>query len=184
MLTKGMSKSEIEKELKGKGDFIQIDYLNRFIAQKPPLHEKKFAFMKLIEIYQSKSMFNDVAKIYSNLSTLALSSQERGEYLIKETKSHIQSGRFDEADAVMRRAMEEVPIIKKTEIYEDIKKFYKQQAEQYERESRRNHAVKMYEKLLSMKISEQEKSEIKGKLLTLYDQLGKFREHSVLSGRR
>lgn len=184
MLTKGMSKSEIEKELKGKGDFIQIDYLNRFIAQKPPLHEKKFAFMKLIEIYQSKSMFNDVAKIYSNLSTLALSSQERGEYLIKETKAHIQSGRFDEADAVMRRAMEEVQIIKKTEIYEDIKKFYKQQAEQYERESRRNHAVKMYEKLLSMKISEQEKSEIKGKLLALYDQLGKFREHSVLSGRR
>ena len=37
MLNKGMSKSEIERELKGKGDFIQIDYLNRFIAQKPPL---------------------------------------------------------------------------------------------------------------------------------------------------
>ena len=184
MLTKGMSKSEIEKELKGKGDFIQIDYLNRFIAQKPPLHEKKFAFMKLIEIYQSKGMINDVAKIYSNLSTLALSPQERGDYLIKETKAHIQGGRFDEADAVMRRAMEEVPIVKKTEIYEDIKRFYHQLAEQYERESRRNHAVKIYEKILGMKISEQEKGEIKSKLLALYDQLGKFREHSVLSGRR
>ncbi|HNZ52027.1 MAG: hypothetical protein BWY36_00318 [Candidatus Diapherotrites archaeon ADurb.Bin253] len=184
MLTKGMSKSEIEKELKGKGDFIQIDYLNRFIAQKPPLHEKKFAFMKLIEIYESKRMFNDVAKIYSNLSTLALSAQERGDYLIKETKAYIQGGRFDEADAVMRRAMEEVTIIRKADIYEDIKQFYKQQAEQYEKESRRNHAVKVYEKLLSMKISEQERAEIKSKLLTLYEQLGKFRESSVLSRRR
>jgi len=179
-----MSKSEIEKELKGKGDFIQIDYLNRFIAQKPPLHEKKFAFMKLIEIYQEKKMFNDVGKIYKNLSMLALSSQERVDYLIKETKAYIQGARFDEADSVMRRAMDEVPIVKKSEIYEDIKRFYLLQAETYEKENKRNHAVKFYEKVLSLKISEQEKSEIKGKLLALYDQLGKFREHSVLSGKR
>ncbi|MGY4884036.1 MAG: tetratricopeptide repeat protein [Nanobdellota archaeon] len=184
MLTKGMSRSEIEKELNGKGDFIQIDYLNRFIAQKPPLHEKKFAFMKLIEIYESKKMFNDVAKMYSNLVLLALSSQEKIDYMIKETKSYIQGGRFDEADAVMRRAMDEVPIVKKADIFEDIKRFYKQQAETYERENRRNNAVKVYEKLLSMKITEQEKSEVKAKLLSLYDQLGKFRESSVLDKKR
>ena len=148
MLTKGMSKSEIEKELKGKGDFIQIDYLNRFIAQKPPLHEKKFAFMKLIEIYESKRMFNDVAKIYSNLSTLALSAQERGDYLIKETKAYIQGGRFDEADAVMRRAMEEVTIIRKADIYEDIKQFYKQQAEQYEKNQEETMLLKFMKNFL------------------------------------
>lgn len=184
MLTKGMSKSEIEKELKGKGDFIQIDYLNRFIAQKPPLHEKKFAFIRLIDIYNSKKMFNDVAKIYNNLSLLALSPQEKLDYLVKETKAHIQGGRFDEADSVMRRAMEEVPIIRKTEIYEDIKNFYKQQADQYEKESKRNHSAKVYEKILTMKITEQEKAEVKSKLLSLYDQLGKFKESSVLNNRR
>ena len=37
MLDKNMSKSEIEKELKGKGDFVQIDYLTRFLEKKPPL---------------------------------------------------------------------------------------------------------------------------------------------------
>jgi len=179
-----MSKSEIERELNGKGDFIQIDYLNRFIAQKPPLHEKKFAFMKLIEIYETKKMFNDVAKIWNNLSMLALSPQERIDYLIKETKAHIQGGRFDEADSVMRRAMEEVTIVKKTDIYDEIKKFYRQQAENYEKENRRNHAVKIYEKLLSLKITEQERNEVKGKLLALYEQLGKFRESSTLQGRK
>jgi hypothetical protein len=184
MLTKGMSKSDIERELTGKGDFVQIDYLNRFIAQKPPLHEKKFAFMKLIEIYQSKGMFNDVAKIYNNLVLLALSPQERTDYLIKETKADIQGGRFDEADAVMRRAMDEVTIVRKADIYEDIKKFYKQQAEEHEKENKRNHAIKFYEKLLSMKITDSERNEVKGKLLGLYDQLGKFKEHSALDRRR
>ncbi len=184
MLTKGMSKSEIERELKGKGDFIQIDYLNRFIAQKPPLHEKKFAFTKLIEIYTSKKMYGDVAKMYRNLSLLSLSSQEKLGYLINEIKAHIQNGRFDEADSVMRRSMEEVSIIKKSEIYENIKEFYKEQAEQFEKESRRNNAVKVYEKILSMKLSESEKTEIKNKLLNLYEQLGKFRESSVLNNRR
>jgi tetratricopeptide (TPR) repeat protein len=183
MLDKGMSRSEIERELNGKGDFVQIDYLNRFIAQKPPLHEKKFAFMKLIEIYTSKKMFNDVAKIYSNLVILALSPQERIDCLIKETKAHIQAGRFDEADSVMRRAMDEVPIVRKADIYEDIKKFYKQEAEMYEKEAKRNHSAKIYEKLLSMKISESERNEIKQKLLNLYDQLGKFRESSYLDRR-
>lgn len=179
-----MSKSEIEKELNGKGDFIQIDYLNRFLAQKPPLHEKKFAFMKLIEIYESKKMFNDVAKIHNNLALLALSPQERIDSMIKETKAYIRGGRFDEADAVMRRAMDEVTIVKKADIFEEIKRFYRQQAEIYEKENRRNNAVKVYEKLLSMKISEQEKSDVKARLLSLYDQLGKFRESSVLDRRR
>lgn len=184
MIIKGMSKSDIERELSGKGDFVQIDYLNRFIAQKPPLHEKKFAFMKLIQIYESKKMFNDVAKVYNNLALLALSPQEKTDCLIKQTKAYIQAGNFDEADKIMRRAMEEVSIVRKADIYEDIKKFYIKVAENYESEPRRNHAVKIYEKLLSMKISEQERNEVKGKLLSLYEQLGKFREHSVLYGRR
>ena len=179
-----MSRSEIERELKGKGDFVQIDYLTRFIAQKPPLHEKKYAFMKLIEIYEAKKMFNDIAKIYSNLVILATSPQERIDCLIKETKSYIQGGRFEEADTIMRKAMDEVTIIKKADIYEDIKNFYKKQAEVFEKESKRNHSIKVYEKLLSMKISDAERDDAKAKLLNLYEKLGKFRESSALERRK
>lgn len=184
MLNKSMSRSEIERELKGKGDFVQIDYLTRFIAQKPALHEKKYAFMKLIEIYQGKGMFNDIAQIYNNLVILSTSSQEKIDYLIKETKAYIQGGRFDEADSVMRRSMEEVPIVKKADIYEDIKNFYKIQAVAFEKEAKRNHAIKVYEKLLSMKINDSERNEAKAKLLSLYEQLGKFRESSALERKK
>jgi tetratricopeptide (TPR) repeat protein len=184
MLNKGMSKSEIERELNGKGDFVQIDYLNRFIMQKPPLYEKKFAFMKLIEIYEAKKMFNEIGKIYSDLAILAVSPQERIDSLTKEIKSYIQSGRFDEADAIMRRAMDEVNITKKADIYEDIKSFYKKQAEVYGKEAKRNHAIKIYEKLLGMRISENERNDVKKKLLDLYEQLGKFKESSAMNHRR
>lgn len=184
MLNKGMSKSEIERELNGKGDFVQIDYLTRFIAQKPPLYEKKFASMKLIEIYEAKKMYNDVAKIYSSLVILATSVQEKVDSLIKETKAYIQGGNFDEADKIMRKAMEEVTVIRKADIYEDIKNFYRKQAELYEKESKRNHAVKIYEKMLGMKISDSERNGIKGKLLDLYEGLGKFRESSVMNHRK
>ena len=184
MLNKNMSRSEIERELNGKGDFVQIDYLTRFIAQKPPLHEKKLAFMKLIEIYEAKKMFNDIAKIYSNLALLATSSQEKVDSLVKEAKAYIRGGQFDEADSVMRRVMDQVTIIKKTEIYEDIKNFYKKQAEVYEKESKRNHSIKVYEKLLSMKITDAERNEVKKKLLDLYEKLGKFRESSALEHKR
>lgn len=184
MLNKSMSRSEIERELKGKGDFVQIDYLTRFISQKPALHEKKYAFMKLIEIYQGKGMFNDIAQIYNNLIILSTSSQEKIDYLIKETKAYIQGGRFDEADSVMRRVMDEVTIVKKADIYEDIKNFYKIQAGAFEKEAKRNHAIKVYEKLLSMKINESERNEAKEKLLSLYEQLGKFRESSALERKK
>jgi tetratricopeptide (TPR) repeat protein len=179
-----MSKSEIERELNGKGDFVQIDYLTRFIAQKPSIHEKKFAFMKLIEIYEAKKMFNDVAKIYSNLIMIATSTQERVDYLIKQAKAYVQGENFDESDKIMRKAMEEVTVIKKAEIYEEIKNFYKKQAEIYEKDSKRNHSVKIYEKMLGMKISDSERKEIKEKLLDLYEKLGKFKESSALHHRK
>ncbi|MFH1503179.1 MAG: hypothetical protein ABIE36_00795 [Candidatus Diapherotrites archaeon] len=174
MLDKDMSKSEIEKELREKGDFVQIDYLTKFIDKKPAIHIKKFALMKLIEIYENKRMFNDVARMYEQLAINSLSYPERVDYFVKEAEYYIKAGYFEKADSAMRRAIELSTIIKKAEIYNNIKNVYKKQAEICEKESKRNNAVKIYEKLLIMKISDSERGEIKQKLLILYEQLGKF----------
>src|SRR4030042_3024879 len=140
MLNKNMSRSEIERELNGKGDFIQIDYLTRFIDQKPPLYEKKFAIMKLIEIYDNKKMFNDSARMYENLAINSVTYSEKVGYFVKEAESYIKAGYFDKADSAMRKAMEISTIVKKTDIYNQIKDFYKRQAEVYESEAKRNNA--------------------------------------------
>ena len=174
MLDKDMSKSEIERELKDKGDFVQIDYLTKFLDKKPPLHVKKFALMKLIEIYEKKKMFSDVARMFEQLAINSVSFFDRVEYFVKEAEYHIKAGYLEKADSAMRRAMELSTIAKKAEIYFRIKEFYKKQAEIFEKEAKRDNAVKIYEKLLVMRIPDSEREKIKQKLLILYEQLGKF----------
>jgi len=180
MLNNDMSLIEIGKELEGKGDFIRIDYLTRYIEQRPPMSKKKFAFNKLLEIYESKNMFNDAAKIYHSLAMLTVVIREKIDYLIKASKAYIKGGNLEKADLTLGSALTEASDIRKQVIYEEIKNFYKKQAEIYEKESKRNHSVKIYEKILDMKISDEERKEIKEKLLQLYEGLGKFRESSVL----
>jgi tetratricopeptide (TPR) repeat protein len=174
MLDKDMSKGEIEKALKDKGDFIQIDYLTKFIDKKPPIHIKKFALIKLIKIYENKKMYSDVARAYEQLAINALSFYERTDFFVKEVEYYIKAGYLEKADFAMRRAMELSTTVKKAEIYNQVKEFYKKQAELWEKESKRTNAIKIYEKLLIMRISEKEREEIKHKLLNLYESLGKF----------
>ena len=50
--------------------------------------------------------------------------------------------------------------VEREEIVFSIKEFYKKQAEEYEKELKRNSAVKIYEKLLEMSISDLERKEI------------------------
>src|SRR4030043_219910 len=72
-------------------------------------------------------------------------------------------------DNITRFAKENIPT--------DIRKFiYTKLAEIYEKEKRRNRAAKTYEKLLTLNISDAEKSEINKKLLALYKELGMIGE--------
>ena len=76
--------------------------------------------------------------------------------------------------------MREANAPEKAEIFTTIKQFYKRQAEIFEFKRRKNNAVKIYEKLLNMDISNIERKEIKKKLLELYENLGKIKEYIAL----
>ena len=54
MLDENMSKSDLERELDEKGDFIQIDLINKFLDRSSGLKRdtKKFLFLRLAEIYE------------------------------------------------------------------------------------------------------------------------------------
>lgn len=182
MLHRGMSKSEIEEELEGKGDFVQIDYLTKFMLEKMGFDLKRFVCFKLAEIYERKGMLNDAAKMFENIALLSIAFSEKIKYYVKMVELYIRAGFFDKADSAMRKALNQANEQQKYDIYFSIKDFYKQQAEVYEKELKRNHAAKVYEKLLEMNISDFEKEEIRKKLLNLYDKLGKFKEYSILEG--
>lgn len=176
MLKKGMSKAEIEEVLYGKGDFVKIDYLERFLKEHPPIEIRKFAFLKLAEVYEHKGMFVEAARAYENAAVASLVFSEKIEYHAKECQNYIKAGDFVKADQALKKSMVEANATQRNEIYFQIKEFYRRQAEEYERSLKRNHAVKIYEKLLLMRISDVEKKEIKERLKVLYEKLGKLKE--------
>ncbi len=181
MLNREMSKQEIEKILNGKGDFIQIDYLTKLLDEKPDIQIKRFIYLKLAKIYENKKMFNDTGKMFENLAVISVAFSEKTKNFILAAESYIKDGFFDKADYAVKKAMAEANEYERGEIYFTIKEFYKQQAEINENNLRRNHAAKIYEKLLQMKISDAERKLIKKKLLDLYEKLGKFKEYTLLN---
>lgn len=172
-----MNKQEIEDFLNSKGDFVKIDHLTRFLKEDIPVDIKKFVYLKLAEIYEKKGMFNEAAKMFDNIALLSIAFSKKIKNYVKEAGLFIKAGYFDRADEAVRKAMGEANASEKAEIHFTIKEFYKKQALIYEKEKRRNHAARIYEKLLEMSLGEEEKQEIKKKLMELYDKLGRVRDY-------
>ncbi len=176
MLGEELSKSDVEEKIQGKGDFLKIEILNTLLKQKLHRDTKKFVYLTLIEIYNKRKMFNDVAKMFEGIASISIAFSEQIKNYLKATENYIKAGFFDKADYSMRKALNEANSVERNEINFTVKEFYKQLAEDYERELKRNAAVKIYEKLLEMNISDSERREIKEKLMELYEKLGKLKE--------
>lgn len=177
-----MQKHEIEDALADKGDFVKIERLTSFLKEELPIDIKKFVYLKLAELYEKTGMLVDSAKMYDNAALISIAFSEKIKHYVKETELHIKAGHFDMAEESMKKAMGNANVVEKNEIYITIKDFYKRQAEAYERDIRRGHAARIYEKVLEMNISDLERLEIRKKLLVLYEKLGRFKEYKLLKG--
>ena len=182
-----MTKTEVEEFLKGKGDFVQIDHLTRMIKTSKssiPRDVLKFIYLKLSEIYEKKNMYAEAARMNDAAAAYAMKFSEKINYFVKEAELFIKAGQFDRADEAVRKSFSEASASERANIAFQIKEFYKKQAATYEKEVRRGNAMKIYEKLLNMKIADDERVEIKKRLLEMYEKLGKVREWMELSGGR
>ncbi|MEK6897164.1 MAG: hypothetical protein AABW93_01390 [Nanoarchaeota archaeon] len=184
LLRPGMTKSEIEQALAGKGDYVQIDHLGRFLGESGvALDTKKFVFLKLAALYEKAKMLNEAAKMYDNAAELSIPFTEKIKNYMKETELYAKSGTFDKVEQAMKKAMSQANSRERGEIKISVKMFYKEQANVCESELRRTQAARFYEKILEMGTSEQERAEISEKLLELYKKLGKLHEYNLLEKR-
>ena len=94
---------------------------------------------------------------------------------------YVKAGLYEKADFALRKALECSNDAEKKEIKRAFKTLLKQQAEVYLKENRKGYALKAYEKFYKV-ASEPEKTEVKDKLLILYQQLGKINEYNILKG--
>ena len=181
MLHKDMSKLDIEKELQKMGDYVKIDYLDRLVKDKNlPMDKRKFAYAKLSEIYEKKGMFIDAAKMANNIALMSLTFSDKIKWHVKEAELYVKSGAFERVDEALKKAMGEATEREKMNIYNQIKDFYKFQAEAHIKSNRRAQAVKTYEKVLQMKVSDAERQEVKQRLMGLYESTGRLKEYFAL----
>lgn len=173
-----MTKSEIENELKDKGDFVKIDYLSRYIHEDLATDIRKFCYEMISEIYERRSMFNDAAKAMDIVGENVPALNDKIKYFTKEAELYIKAGYFDKAEEAIRKALAKASSKQKDEIKNSLKGFYKNQAETYEKERRSSHAIKVYEKMLTLtNITEAEKAEINKKVMSRYESLGKINDY-------
>lgn len=182
MLRKDMLKTEVEKELSGRADFTKIDMLERYLKLMPPIEMRKFAHLKLAEVYVQRRMFSDAAKSYSGAAINCLTIREKVECLMNEAKFYIVAGEFENSDKALRKALMETEQRNRRKIYDEIILHYKKEAEINEKEGKIGHASKIYEKLIKMKINDFDKEEVKSKLEKIYERLGKIKELRFLKG--
>ena len=180
MLTKNMHKKEVEDFLEGKGDFVKIDHLTRYIKLMPPIEMRKFSYLKLAEVYLGKEMYVDAALAFKNAAVNSVSFREKRENFSNEAKAYVSAGKFEEGDKALRRAMDEGNKKEKEEAYSGILESYRREAEKLEKTNKPGSLTKIYEKMMRMKFSDSEKEEIKEKLLSLYEKLGKIKEYKIL----
>lgn len=180
-LKRDMHKDEVETALKNKGEFVQIDWLTRYLKLMPPIEMRKYAYLKLAQIYEAKKLFSDAARMYRNMALNSKGIKDKIENLNKETEAWIKAGDFFEADKSLKAAMEESTFKERDIIYANVLKLYKSSAEMLEKEMKRNQASKYYEKLLNMNVPENEKEFIKTKLAEIYSKLGKVRDMAFIN---
>lgn len=176
MLNKNMSKKEIEDELSKKGDFVQLDYLNRFIETRPPLEIKKFCYIKISEIYEKKSMFMDAGNFLEKAAESSISFSEKIEYFIGAAEFFVRGNYLEKADYAFKKALHNANSSEKLKISSKRLEIYYKYAEETDKKGKRAHAIKLYDKLFSMNLPEEKKEEIKKILLRLHEKMGNFKE--------
>lgn len=175
-LKKEMSTSEIEEFLKNKNDFTNIDYLTRFLQEKLSADVRKFVFLKLGEIYERSAMFTDSGRAFEKAGELS-SEPDKRRLLVKAAQIFVRTGDFTRAEGLIRTAISKATDFDKREIYNGMKQFYVYTAETYEKSRKLGDAIKIYERLLAMELSDSEKKQIKTKLMDFYQRLGKIKEY-------
>jgi len=180
-LNKGMMKSDIDAFLKDKGDYVKMDHLSRFMKESLPVDIRRYVATLLAEIYEKKGMVSDSAKMYEVAAMCSVTFQDKIKYFTKEAIVYIKTGMFERVDDSIMKAASECNSKEKAILQSEIVLAYKKAAQEYETKMQRSHAVKIYEKMLTMTtVSDAEKIQVRDKLIDLYEKLGKVDRYMTL----
>ena len=158
------------------GDYVKMSYLQRALGSHLDFDTKKFVFLKLAEIYQSRNMFLEAAKMMKGGAEINTTFKDKIRDYMKVVELYIKGGDYVESDRIFVQALALASDREKQDLKRKRKEYYSIQAEEYFNRGKRSQAKIIYEKILSLDLTPQEKKEVQEKLLDLYNKLGNVRE--------
>lgn len=174
------TKRELEERIKNVGDYVKMDLLSSALKMQIDIETKKFVFAKLTEVYEYRKMFFEAARMIRNAAELNSTYEGKMNDFMKSCTLFIKGGSFDEADISFTKALGCATELQKGRLKSARKEAYKAQAKEYIARGKRSSAVVVYEKLLSVDLSPDEKKEMQDTLLGLYEKLGKVKDYYAL----
>jgi len=180
MEIKERNRHDVEERLKSMGDYMKIHYLGACLKHPFDFDTKRFAFLKLGELYENKKMFLDAAKMMMNAAPINTTFRDKMDDFVKAVELFTKAGNFEEADIAFEKALACGNDRDKINLKQRRIELYKKQAETYFDNDKRHSALVAYEKLLDYNLSEADRREAQSKLLYLYEKLGKIKEYGNL----
>ena len=171
---------EVETKLNGMGDYVKMDYLQKVLKMNINFDTKKFVLTKLAEIYEPRGMHADAARLMISSAEINTTYLGKMNDFMKACELLIKSGKYDESDIALQKAMACGNENQKFQMKIKRKDLIKKQSLDLLKKDKRNHAMLAYEKLLTLDLSTDEKKEAQTALLGLYEKLGKIREFYAL----
>ena len=163
--------------------YNQLNYLETIAKEDLDIAVKKFIYLKLVELYVSKGMYDKAAKAMRGKATLNTLYREVVEDYTKAGELYVKASLLENAEDMFNRALSEANAQQAASIKLTMKNILFSHAKELESKHRTSAAVKFYEKILRIpSLSPIEKEEIKTKLKGVYKSLGMFRELKMLDG--
>ena len=175
-----MDRREVEAKISGMGDYVKIEYLSSLLQKGLDYDTKRFVLVKLAKINDDKGMAAEAAKCMNAAAEINPSNSGRVNDFIEAAGLYIRAGRYEEADITFNKAVIASSESDGVKIKDKKKQCYMIQADSFLARDKRAQAVKTYERILRMDLSNTEKRFVQGNLLLLYEKLGRVRDYYVL----
>lgn len=145
-----LTKTDVELDIKGKGEFVQIDHLKRFLLRADSTEVKKFILLKLAALHELHNFFVDAARNLEAAAEITLADGEKKEIYVKEIEVLMKAEQFDLADRVLIKALSCSTSKEKGEVHGRYLEFYKSLGKKLESDGKQRKALYVYKKLYSL----------------------------------
>lgn len=169
------TKSEVQAKAEKMSDFLRMEYLENCTKKFMDRETLSYCYQELSRLYERNVMYPDAIKYLSRFEEICQTNTEKRTAYLKEIELLIKGGFYDKVEFTHKKIKDISSPKEMKEIDQKIIDLYKQEAAKFDRANKCSPSLKIYEKLLIL-VRPEERTEIKRKLVFLYNKLGRVKE--------